>query len=597
MKIDEKEFQQQVQLALTSARTRLLKEMNATGFWEGSLSSSPLATAVAVFALAQVDQQLYAAHIRKGLAWLAESINNDSGWGDSPRSRTNLSTTLLCWSAFSLTNDHPLVIKRVEFWLQQRIGCLTPEAIAAAVLKYYGNDRTFSAPILLMCALAGRLGKTSDCWRHVPQLPLELATLPHRLFKWLRLPVVSYAVPALIAIGLARHRQTSASMKPVRLLRELITMRVLDKLFQIQPQNGGFLEAAPLTGFVVMSLAASGLKSHPIVTRGVRFLVQSQRDDGSWPIDTNLATWVTTLSVNAFAANGAMPNSLTTRQRDSIRDWLLQQQLTEEHAFTHAAPGGWSWTNLPGGVPDADDTSGVLLALHHLGATDSRTAGAAISGIRWLLELQNRDGGFPTFCKGWGRLPFDRSCPDITAHALRAFAAWHDDLPTAWQTLLEKPIQHGLRYLATTQRPDGSWLPLWFGNQWAPNGENPTYGTAQVVNALRHEKLRHLRDTATILEKGRFWLIAAQNADGGWGSNRGIESTIEETALALSTLAGLQNDETINRGARWLIKKTASNDELLPTPIGLYFASLWYDEKLYPIIFTVAALETIVNQE
>jgi squalene-hopene/tetraprenyl-beta-curcumene cyclase len=27
-----------------------------------------------------------------------------------------------------------------------------------------------------------------------------------------------------------------------------------------------------------------------------------------------------------------------------------------------------------------------------------------------------------------------------------------------------------------------------------------------------------------------------------------------------------------------------------PSPIGFYFAKLWYYEKLYPIIFTVAAL-------
>jgi squalene-hopene/tetraprenyl-beta-curcumene cyclase len=27
-----------------------------------------------------------------------------------------------------------------------------------------------------------------------------------------------------------------------------------------------------------------------------------------------------------------------------------------------------------------------------------------------------------------------------------------------------------------------------------------------------------------------------------------------------------------------------------PSPIGFYFAKLWYYEKLYPLIFTVAAL-------
>ena len=27
-----------------------------------------------------------------------------------------------------------------------------------------------------------------------------------------------------------------------------------------------------------------------------------------------------------------------------------------------------------------------------------------------------------------------------------------------------------------------------------------------------------------------------------------------------------------------------------PSPIGFYFAKLWYFERLYPLIFTVAAL-------
>ena len=75
---------------------------------------------------------------------------------------------------------------------------------------------------------------------------------------------------------------------------------------------------------------------------------------------------------------------------------------------------------MSGAVPDADDTPGALLALHALGGEDGD---AARAGVRWLLGLQNRDGGIPTFCRGWGQLPFDRSSPDLTAHALRAFAA------------------------------------------------------------------------------------------------------------------------------------------------------------------------------
>ena len=56
---------------------------------------------------------------------------------------------------------------------------------------------------------------------------------------------------------------------------------------------------------LLMALAACGGRAPEVTADGVRFLVASVRPDGSWPIDTNLATWVTTLSVNALAAAGA----------------------------------------------------------------------------------------------------------------------------------------------------------------------------------------------------------------------------------------------------------------------------------------------------
>ena len=69
----------------------------------------------------------------------------------------------------------------------------------------------------------------------------------------------------------------------------------------------------------------------------------------------------------------------------------------------------------PGGVPDVDDTAGAILALAELGHRRGWPP-----AVRWLLQLQNGDGGWPTFCRGWGKLPFDTSAPDLTAHALRA---------------------------------------------------------------------------------------------------------------------------------------------------------------------------------
>ena len=112
--------------------------------------------------------------------------------------------------------------------------------MARAISARYGKDRTFSVPILTMCALAGRFGADRDAWRVVKPLPFELAACPRGWFKRLRLPVVSYALPALIAIGQVRYRQRPPRNPLVRALRALASARTLRVLEEIQPGSGGF---------------------------------------------------------------------------------------------------------------------------------------------------------------------------------------------------------------------------------------------------------------------------------------------------------------------------------------------------------------------
>ncbi|MFO0796557.1 MAG: hypothetical protein U0804_03710 [Gemmataceae bacterium] len=40
----------------------------------------------------------------------------------------------------------------------------------------------------------------------------------------------------------------------------------------------------------------------------------------------------------------------------------------------------------------------------------------------------------------------------------------------------------------------------------------------------------------------------------------------------------------------WLVEAVETGRFREASPIGFYFAKLWYFEKLYPLIFTVAAL-------
>jgi squalene-hopene/tetraprenyl-beta-curcumene cyclase len=49
------------------------------------------------------------------------------------------------------------------------------------------------------------------------------------------------------------------------------------------------------------------------------------------------------------------------------------------------------------------------------------------------------------------------------------------------------------------------------------------------------------------------------------------------------------------RGVAWLVEAVESGRFRDASPIGFYFAKLWYFEKLYPIIFTVAALGRAVR--
>jgi squalene-hopene/tetraprenyl-beta-curcumene cyclase len=613
--------------AYQTALAALLAERTPEGYWVGELSTSALSTAVASSALALVDRAKYDALIRGGVAWLAEHQNDDGGWGDTVRSSSNISTTMLCRAAFHLTDtaaEHRETINRAECHLRERHG-KTPREIAEAVRRRYGKDRTFSVPILMTSALAGLVS-----WDEVPSLPFELACFPQSWFRFLRLPVVSYALPALIAIGQAvyHHRKPWDPFR--RIVRRLAINKSLRVLEAIQPSNGGFLEAAPLTSFVALGLASTGRADHPVVRKCVQFLVQSVRPDGSWPIDTNLSTWVTTLSVNALAAAGDLDK---LEKRDELCDWLLRQQYKERHPFTGADPGAWAWTPLPGGVPDADDTPGALLALTHFfecedphrvilhpyapkSALDQRPgetplaavkrrkaarqavfasaiamaiADSRLPALNWLLELQNADGGWPTFCRGWGKLPFDRSGSDLTAHALRAVAAWLDCSPIDVSFRASDCSMKGLKYLQRAQLPDGSWLPLWFGNQHAPDDINPTYGTARVLAAYRD--LDKMSDEPA--RRGVAFLLSIQNADGGWGGAANTPSSVEETALAVEILCDLPDPaviKAVNSGVAWLVEQVEAGKLREPTPIGFYFAKLWYFEKLYPIIFIVAAL-------
>ena len=227
---------------------------------------------------------------------------------------------------------------------------------------------------------------------------------------------------------------------------------------------------------------------------------------------------------------------------------------------------------------------------------------SAMHGVKWLIDLQNKDGGIPTFCRGWGKLPFDQSTPDLTAHALRAWSVWKNEMPDNLQMKIVQSTTRALRFLLQNQMKDGSWVPLWFGNQSAPDQHNPVYGTSRVLRVdeeIIEGQFMQLR-WIDARRRGLDWMVSVQNQDGGWGGDRSTPSSIEETALAIDALAhcllaGTSDpdqkiSQAVDRGYQWLVKHTVGGTTFDPSPMGLYFAKLWYKEDLYPVVFTLAAI-------
>jgi len=557
---------------------RIVELQSKDGLWYGQLSSSAVSTSVACFALQMNNAKDDIQVISDANRWLCENINDDGGWGDTLDSPSNITATMLAYANLLYAkSDLPnvlLTLEKSEEWLEKSIGPINGYNIRTAIIKKYKTDLTFSVPILTMCIISGVLDETT--WKDIPQLPFEAALFPQGFYKFLRFPVVSYAIPALIAVGLAQHK-AKRTKSPISWFRNVITPKVLKKLAAIQPSHGGFLDAPPLTGFVSSCLIYAGYRDSTITQVSLEFLRKVFREDGSCGIDTNLAVWITSKTVKSLEGTNYLQNA---ENKLLIQKALLDAQFTEKNPFTGAISGGWGWTNTPGAVPDADDTSATLIALHIL--MDGKISYNIEQGINWLLELQNRDGGIPTFCRGWGKLPFDKSCPDITAHAIEALSIWK--FQSVLQVQIDKAIIRMIKYLEKNQEADGSWQPLWFGDQNTDNHNAKVYGTSVVLSSGYKYIAQQSIDSAV------YYLITAQNSDGSWGGDKGASGNIEYTANALTALKQFDCiDKNIVEDGETALKNLLQHKK--SSPIGLYFASLWYDEIMYPLIFAQQAMK------
>lgn len=337
--------------------------------------------------------------------------------------------------------------------------------------------------------------------------------------------------------------------------------------------------------------------------------------------------WDTAITLRALLAGGLTRNDPAIAR---AVDWLLDQQIHASGDWSQtvkAEPGGWCFEHNNDYYPDSDDTAMVLMVLKSLfsetPADDrlppnlqlvdeecesetgisqvdimDRTTQAIDRGVRWMLAMQNRDGGWGAFDRNNDseflcHVPFadhnamiDPSTPDLSGRVLEAlgqlgFTEEHDAVAKA------------VAYIRSTQEPDGSWFGRW--------GVNYIYGTWQVITGLVAVGVP--QDDPAI-RAGVNWLLAHQQSCGGWGETpetyadptlRGQGPvTASQTAWAVLGLlaAGHEDHPAVRRGVQFLVDRQLNDgtwDE--PEFTGTGFPQVFYLRyHYYPMYFPLMAL-------
>ncbi|WP_223596599.1 squalene--hopene cyclase [Neobacillus bataviensis] len=312
---------------------------------------------------------------------------------------------------------------------------------------------------------------------------------------------------------------------------------------------------------------------------------------------TTADVWNTSLISFTLQAAGVPPEDsmiskandyLLTRQHNKFGDWVIHNPSS--------LPGGWGFSDINTINPDVDDTTASLRSISRSLPTD---LAAWERGIRWVLSMQNDDGGWAGFEKNTNTKVFeflpiekgeflltDPSCADITGRTLEFFGNY-TNLPND-----HSAIQKGVKWLFKNQEKDGSWYGRW--------GICYIYGTwASLTGLLAVD----VPKSHPAIQKAVKWLHSIQNGDGGWGESCHSDnkktyvslraSTLTHTAWVLDALISISDKPTaaIEKGIKYLLNSLEQTDWTTDYPKGQGMAGGFYIHyHSYRYIFPLLAL-------
>ncbi|WP_214483377.1 squalene--hopene cyclase [Bacillus sp. SM2101] len=373
--------------------------------------------------------------------------------------------------------------------------------------------------------------------------------------------------------------------------------------------NGTLYSYATSTVVMVFALLALGYtKDSPIIQKAIKGLksLSCPANDQVHIQNSPSTVWDTALLSYALQKAGVSADVsmihraneyLLSRQHKKYGDWTVHNPNTE--------PGGWGFSDINTIIPDIDDTTAALRAITSTAQTQHPFQVALSKGQKWLLSMQNNDGGWPSFEKNvdqkWlATLPIenanftlrDSSTADLTGRTLEYlgnFAGYDEEHPQ---------VKQAVNWLINNQEENGSWYGKW--------GICYIYGTWAAVTGLRAVGIQA---NHPCIRKAIRWLKNIQNNDGGWGEScRSAEverfvplqfSTPSQTAWALDALltSNSKMERSIQTGIQFLTTNNYSSTQhtyLTGTGLPGQFYTQYHS---YNTIFPLIALSNYILTE
>lgn len=616
--------------AIERGMSHLLSLQASEGYWVGELEADTTLESDYIFYL-NVINKAQPERIAKLANYVRRRQLDDGGWNIYYGGPSELNATIKAYVALRLAGDAPTNDHMIR---------------AARRVHELGGLEAANSYTRLYLALVGAVG-----WNMVPAIPPELMLLPnwfainiYEMSSWTRgivIPLtILYAnkprfdVPGGIdvdelyrdpirksaALNWDRHLLSwrnfflalDRGLKlyervPWKPLRQRALRQAREWLLEHLERTEGLAAIYPAMMNAIFALVALGHSpDDPLTAREIDEFARFEIEEG----DTIRVqpcvspVWDTAIAMVALEEAGLPPDhpSLVEAAR-----WLLAHQISGPGDWMlktpGVIPGGWAFEFRNDFYPDVDDTAFVLMALQRVDYPDKRRMNAAVRrALRWLLAMQNRDGGWGAFDHNNDRqflcqIPFadhnamiDPSTADVTARVVECLGRY------GWPAT-HPVIGRAVKFLLKDQTEDGSWFGRW--------GVNYVYGTSGVLRALETVALT----ARSYCQRAVGWLRAVQNPDGGFGESiesyydpalkaKGV-STASQTAWGLIGLLAATDagDPAITRAVNHLLDQQQSDGSWAENQFtGTGFPCVFYLKyHLYRNYFPLYALARYRN--